>query len=66
MTPEEVKQVFVYVDGKLLWNIDTAKTKKGTVAGSNSRGYIEIKYKQKRYLAHRLIWSMRTASGRLE
>jgi len=56
MTPEEVKQIFLYKDGKLLWNINTAKTKKGTVAGSNSRGYIEIKYKQKRYLAHRLIW----------
>ena len=56
MTPEEVRQIFVYTDGKLLWNIETAKTKKGTVAGSNSHGYIEIKYKQKRYLAHRLIW----------
>ena len=58
MTPQEVRTVFAYTpeNGLLLWNIDTCKTKTGDVAGGLSNGYIQVKYKQRKYMVHRIIW----------
>jgi hypothetical protein len=58
MTPQEIRAVFNYAPdtGLLFWNIDSVKIKKGAIAGGLANGYIQIKYKQKKYFAHRLIW----------
>jgi hypothetical protein len=55
---EELKKIFTYTDGKLIWNIDRSdKVKSGRIAGTlKKNGYIQINYNQKLYLAHRLIF----------
>lgn len=56
---EDVKSAFEYKDGHLYWKIDRSdKVKKGKLAGTNRNGYIQIIYKTKTYLAHRLIYFM--------
>jgi hypothetical protein len=46
-------------DGSLLWYMDTGSAKKGENAGSEvGRGYIQVKFKGKRYLAHRILFFM--------
>jgi hypothetical protein len=45
-------------DWTLRWMKNTGTAAKGTVAGSEiARGYRQIKYKGKRYLAHRIVFS---------
>jgi hypothetical protein len=58
MTPQEVRTVFAYAPetGRLLWNIVTRKTQIGDVAGGLSNGYMQVKYKQRKYMVHRIIW----------
>ena len=47
--------------GIFKWRIDVSKRiKTGSVAGSDSHGYIDIVYKRKHYLAHRLAWFIMT------
>ena len=56
---EELREVFDYVDGCLYWKIKpSVKTKIGDKAGSQHKatGYMQISYKNNRYLLHRLIW----------
>lgn len=46
-----------YNDWSLRWIIDIGSAKKGDIAGSEiGRGYRQIKYKGKRYLAHRVVF----------
>ena len=58
MTPQEVRTVFAYTpeNGRLLWNIATCKTQTGDVAGGLANGYMQVKYKQRKYMVHRIIW----------
>jgi hypothetical protein len=52
-----LKEYFDYQDGKLIWKQGNSRVKVGRTAGSISgKGYINIKFKQKTYLAHRLIY----------
>jgi len=56
---EELRKAFDYVDGCLYWKIKpSVKTKIGDKAGSQHKatGYMQVSYKNKRYLLHRLIW----------
>jgi len=57
LTTSLIKDNFDYQDGKLLWKINKGRIKKGTIAGSKTKeGYLQVKFNQKRYFAHRLIW----------
>ena len=52
-----LKEYFDYQDGKLIWKQGNSRVKVGRTAGSISgKGYINIKFKQKTYQAHRLIY----------
>jgi len=52
-----LKEYFNYEDGKLIWIKGKKRIKAGRAAGSISgTGYINIKFNQKTYLAHRLIY----------
>lgn len=56
---EELREVFDYVDGSLHWKIKPSVAinigdQAGTTKGSN--GYCRIKFKNKTYLIHRLVW----------
>ena len=57
LTKKEIEDLFEY-DGFNLINKNTrGMAKKGVEAGAiNSKGYIHIRFKDKFYLAHRLIW----------
>lgn len=52
--------IFDYRDGNLYWKIKPAKcTRIGAKAGCvTTKGYIQIKYDDKTYSAHRIIWEM--------
>ena len=52
--------VFKYTDGTLYWSGDYApRARRGQVAGKpNKKGYTNIGWKHKSYLAHRIIWLM--------
>ncbi len=55
----DIKDIFKYDKdtGVFTWNIATGSTKKGKVAGTQTKaGYVQIQYKCKTYLAHRLAW----------
>ena len=58
MTLEKLKELFYYENGYLIWKIDRSdKVKKGKIAGClKKNGYISIRYNEKTYLAHRLIY----------
>lgn len=57
ITTEILKKHFDYVEGNLIWRLDKGRIKKGTIAGSpDSKGYIAVKFNQKLYRLHRLIW----------
>ena len=58
ITPAEVREIFDYWpdSGLLTWKIKVCRAERGDVAGSKNRGYISIKYKQKKYPAHRLAY----------
>jgi len=42
--------------GDLIWKISRPGVKKGTIAGTNNNGYINVRIFRKAYGAHRLIW----------
>lgn len=55
---EELKTAFYIHNDQLFWKIHNRKCKPGTVAGNkNKAGYIDIRYKGKRYYAHRIIFA---------
>ncbi len=57
ITTDILKEYFDYVEGNLVWRLNKGRIKKGTVAGSpDSKGYIAVKFNQKLYRLHRLIW----------
>ena len=56
---DELKQVLDYdkTTGKFYWKVNSRKTKVGQLAGClNTQGYVQIMYKKRNYLAHRLAW----------
>ena len=60
LTQQYLNEIFEYRDGNLYWKKDYGrKCKSGTLAGTiNLRGYIQIGYKRKNYMAHKLIFLM--------
>jgi hypothetical protein len=57
ITQDELKELFWYEDGNLIWKNARGCVKKGTVAGTlHAKGYTQIKVMGKIYRAHRLIW----------
>ncbi len=57
LTQTEVKNLFDYVDGELLWkNPKTNRTKKGTAAGTFKDGYRRVNLNYTFHYVHRLIW----------
>ena len=58
MTIEQLKELFYYDNGNLIWKIDRSdKVKKGKIAGClKENGYISIRHNNKTYLAHRLVF----------
>lgn len=59
MTQEEVKKLFTYSDGKLLWNSHRGSKKcKGESAGYNNKGYLVVRVREygRSFMVHRLIW----------
>jgi HNH endonuclease len=61
LTQETVRELFDYrADGRLIWKVGGGRWGKshppGSVAGTESRGYILIRYNDILYRAHRLIW----------
>ena len=59
ITQKKLKEIFYYDKGNLYWNEDRAngKIKKHSIAGrKNNQNYIQIRIKDKKYQAHRLIY----------
>lgn len=58
ITQEELKDLFDYCDGSLVWKQNRGRQAKvGGIAGTpTAAGYVQINTKQKKYLAHRLIY----------
>jgi hypothetical protein len=55
-----VLEAFKYEDGRLVCLFNSAKHSVGDIVGSSQEeGYVRIRYAQKTYLVHRLIWEMR-------
>lgn len=51
--------IFHYSDGVLRWRENQKRIKAGTIAGNvNQSGYIRIKYRGEKFLAHRIVWEM--------
>lgn len=60
ITQEQIKELFIYDNGNLLWNKPNNKRMKpGNIAGSiGSHGYLQVKINGKLYLNHRIIFAM--------
>jgi len=59
MTQNELKELFEYKDGSLIWKISRGnRAKIGSVAGSydNSTKYRQVRLNKKKFYIHRLIW----------
>ena len=59
MDPQEIKKVYEYKDGQLIYKIKTCtKDRIGDVAGYKKKdsGYVEMYFNKKKVKAHRLIW----------
>ena len=57
VTQSELKELFEYEDGNLIWKESRGRVKAGTVAGTlHAKGYTQIRINGKIYRAHRLIW----------
>jgi hypothetical protein len=57
VTQSELKELFEYEDGNLIWKESRGCVKAGTVAGTlHAKGYTQIRINGKIYRAHRLIW----------
>lgn len=56
---EELKAYLEYCDGDLAWKVGRGGVKAGATAGRiDSHGYIQVQFKGRKYLAHRLIFLM--------
>ena len=57
MDHETCLNLFRYVNGKLFWEVSRGSISKGKLAGTlHHSGYLQVRYKRKGYLLHRLIW----------
>ena len=58
ITQEELRRIFDYRDGHLIWKIRlNSRTKIGDIVGSlYNDGYRHVQIYGKRYVEHRLIW----------
>jgi hypothetical protein len=60
MNQELLKTLFTYQNGKLFWKVNPVhwNNLKHKEAGSidKTTGYRQVKYQEKKYLIHRLIW----------
>lgn len=58
LSQEEVKELFDYADGQLLWKTRASnRAPVGSVAGSvDKRGYAHVRIRTKAYLVHRIIF----------
>lgn len=58
LTQQQIKNIFQYKDGDLIWKISKGKRGKiGSIAGSiNSEGYLRICIDKKQYKVHRLVY----------
>lgn len=55
--------IFHYSDGVLRWRENQKRIKAGTLAGNvNQSGYVRIKYRGEKFLAHRIVWEMYNGS----
>jgi hypothetical protein len=55
---EDLATHFTYADGELMWKLNPAQHKRTTCGYKNKRGYVEVRFKSKLYLRHRLIWKL--------
>jgi hypothetical protein len=56
---QKLLDTFKYVDGNLYWKVDRRVVKAGDLAGHIGKdGYCRIKFEQKYYLAHRIVFMM--------
>jgi len=58
LTQQQLKNLFEYQDGNLIWKISKGKRGKiGSIAGTiTSNGYLSIRVDKKNYKAHRLVY----------
>lgn len=69
VTPQRLKEILHYDKdtGVFTWLISPARrSKKGDIAGTLHRGYVEISILHKKYSAHRLAWLYMTGAWPLE
>lgn len=52
------REVFEYRDGFLFHKNPTGKMKKTSLGYDNSKGYLQVDFKNKKYKVHRVIWEM--------
>lgn len=51
--------IFEYRDGELFWTVKPiGKVQIGSKAGFKAQGYFRLKYQQKQYCLHRVVWEM--------
>ena len=59
ITQNELKKLFEYKDGKLYWRISLGpRTKIGALAGCFAGEYYKVRFKNKYYMIHRVIFMM--------
>lgn len=57
ITQNELKELFTYDNGNLIWNVKRGKAKVGAKAGYKEKdGYIRVRIYSKNYPIHRLIY----------
>lgn len=59
MTQNELRELFDYKDGNLIWKISRGnRARVGSIAGSydNSTKYRQVRLNKKKFYIHRLIW----------
>ena len=57
MNYKEVKELFNYIDGKLIWKVNYRRGKVGKEVGNlDVKGYRRLTYKKVAYKVHRLVW----------
>jgi hypothetical protein len=57
LRPDEIRKIFDYKDGNLVWRSQRSRARKGDVAGTPLNGYIVVRYNGIGYKAHRLVWA---------
>jgi hypothetical protein len=57
ITQEQVRELFLYEDGNLFWQVHRSNTRIGSMVGCrSSSGYLHAKIDNKLYLVHRLVF----------